>query len=71
VAKPSKATHQKWLDELDDAIAGGRLNFGNKSIEDAIRSAASKRVFVRPVHVTIPESGKDIVVSFGPLTKVR
>jgi hypothetical protein len=71
VAKPSKATHQKWLDELDKAIAGGRLDFGDKSLESAIQSAATRRVFVRPVFVTIPQSGGGTVVTFGSLLKVR
>lgn len=72
--KPPKETHRNWLEELDEAIAGDRLNLNDKKLEDAIRHAAAHGpVYVRPVRVTITGIGKDPVphVQFGAEAKLR
>jgi uncharacterized protein DUF4157 len=56
-AKPSKATHAKWVRELEQAVAGDRLNLGDKAAEKMIRDAiASGEIYVRPVRVDIPSA---------------
>jgi hypothetical protein len=53
--KPSKATHVKWRAELDQAVKGNRLNFGDPATDQAIRDAiANGEIYVRPVRVELP-----------------
>lgn len=51
-SKPKKPSHDNWRKELDVAL--GRLDFGDKALEDLIRKAAVNDVYVRPVQATIP-----------------
>lgn len=65
VGKGPKESHQDWVKELKNAIAGDRLNFGDKKVEDAIRKAVDEgRVYVRTVRVESTPQG--LSVRIGP-----
>ncbi|HWM24561.1 MAG TPA: DUF4157 domain-containing protein [Chthoniobacterales bacterium] len=68
-AKASKETHQKWNNELSDAVAGQRLSFGDPKIDAAIREAITpppevpREVYVRTVRVDLsPQGGGAVTV---------
>jgi hypothetical protein len=63
-SKTAKETHQKWRNELDNAVAGDRLNFGNKETDAAVRKAIiDGEVYVRTVRVDLsPEGGGTVTV---------
>jgi hypothetical protein len=53
--KPSKPTHTKWRGELERAVRGGRLDFGDEATNRAIREAIDAgEIYVRPVRVELP-----------------
>lgn len=61
-SKPSKETHANWHKELQDAVAGKRLDLSDKTAEAAIRKAIEDgEVYVRTVRVdSSPKGNREV-----------